>query len=90
MSVVARMGLAARFAVLVSLVIALALAVFMAAWSWIENPSGIFHNESGTNWKFVWDTGISWFLPTVIGLLPPAFLAHIGWQWLRTDDTQDP
>ncbi len=85
MSIVVRMGAAARFAFLASGLLALALAVFMAAWSWIENPSGIFHNENGTNWKFVWDTGISWFLPTLIGLMPPAFLAHIGWQWIRSD-----
>ena len=35
--------------------------------TWFEmrlNPSGIFHGPAGTNWSFVWETWISWFLPT--------------------------
>ncbi|MEM6514373.1 MAG: hypothetical protein AAF660_15285, partial [Pseudomonadota bacterium] len=84
-----RMGQAARFALLASGFVAVALATLMSAWNWIDNPSGIFQNDSGTNWSFLFDTFISWFLPTLIGLMPPAFLGHIGWQWIRSDIGSD-
>ena len=37
-------------------------------WEWIENPGSIFHNKNGTNWSFVYDTAISWFIPTFINV----------------------
>ena len=85
MSIVVRMGQAARFALLASGALAILVALYFASYSWLENPGGIFRGEDGTNWPFVWDTWISWFLPTLVGLMPPAFLAHIGWQWIRSD-----
>ena len=33
---------------------------------WRLNPSGIFHSDLGTNWRFVWDTWISWFVPVFV------------------------
>ncbi len=85
MSIIVRMGQAARFSLLASGTLAIVVALYFASYSWFENPAGIFRSEEGTNWTFVWDTWISWFLPTLIGLMPPAFLAHIGWQWIRSD-----
>jgi hypothetical protein len=34
-------------------------------WDWLKNPSGIFHDESGTHWSIVFDTAVSWFIPTL-------------------------
>ena len=35
-------------------------------WSdWRLNPGGIFHGASGTNWSFVFETAISWFVPAI-------------------------
>jgi len=44
------------------------LTLIITIWEWIENPSGIFHNENGTNWSFVYDTAISWFVPTFVNV----------------------
>ncbi|MEO1320883.1 MAG: hypothetical protein AAFV30_09990 [Pseudomonadota bacterium] len=85
MSTVDRMGQAARFALLASGTLAILVSLYFASCDWIANPGGIFRSEAGTNWTFVWDTWLSWFLPTLIGLMPPAFLAHIGWQWIKSD-----
>ncbi len=48
---------ASIFSVMVTLVIVL--------WEWLENPGGIFHGVNGTQWQFVYDTAISWLLPTL-------------------------
>ena len=42
------------------------LASLMSFLDWQKNPSGIFHNELGTNWRFVFETAISWFVPVAI------------------------
>lgn len=46
------------------------LAATMSLIDWRENPTGIFRNDEGTNWNFVWDTFQSWFWPSLIGLAP--------------------
>ena len=46
--------------------IAFIVTLVITIWEWIENPSGIFHNENGTNWSFVFETASSWFLPTFV------------------------
>ena len=47
------------------LVASAVLAMVMAYLDWRLNPGGIFHGEDGTNWQFVWDTAISWFVPSI-------------------------
>lgn len=43
--------------------VGLVTAPVMSFLDWRLNPSGIFHSELGTNWPFVWDTWLSWFVP---------------------------
>jgi len=33
-------------------------------WECLENPSGLFYSQSKIHWGFIYDTGISWFIPT--------------------------
>ena len=46
-------------------VASLVLAGVMTYADWRLNPAGIFHGEQGTNWTFVRETFISWFVPTI-------------------------
>lgn len=55
-----------RLGVLVGLAFAVTWTTIICIWEWVENIPGIFHDENGTNWNFVFDTAISWFLPTFI------------------------
>jgi N6-adenosine-specific RNA methylase IME4 len=54
----------------------LAAAIF-TVWDWLENPGGIFRDSSGTNWNFVYDTAVSWFVPTFIDVAIIASVGHI-------------
>ncbi len=47
-------------------VVSIVLTLIIVIWEWLENPGGIFHDQQGTNWHFVYDTAISWFVPTFI------------------------
>lgn len=57
---------------ILSLALAILLALLFAGWSWVENPGGVFRDSGGTRWRFVLDTAASWFLPT-LGYSFPAF-----------------
>ena len=46
-------------------VASLVLAAVMTYADWRLNPAGIFHGDRGTNWAFVWETFVSWFVPTI-------------------------
>jgi len=61
----------------VGLTAAVMTAAIFTAWNWVENPSGIFHDSSGTNWGFVYDTAISWFLPTFLYTTVAASIMHM-------------
>ncbi len=41
-----------------------ATATGMTWTDYLFNPSGLFHGPAGVNWPVVWETWISWFLPT--------------------------
>ena len=47
------------------------VAAIMTFLDWRTNPGGIFHSADGTNWRFVAETAISWFIPTaaIVGAL---------------------
>lgn len=47
-------------------VAAIIITLFVTVGEWLENPSGIFHGPDGTNWEFVFQTAISWLVPTFI------------------------
>ncbi len=69
------------FGSLVAFFAALALACIFSLWNWLENPSGIFHDENGTRWAFIRDTAESWFLPSFFTFFFPATIGH--WLWQR-------
>ena len=51
------------YAILLGVTVGLVVASVVSFLDWRLNPSGIFHSALGTNWQFVRDTWISWFLP---------------------------
>jgi hypothetical protein len=59
------------------------VTVIVVIWELLENPGGIFRNEFGTNWNFVADTAISWFVPTFVYAALAASGLHIAWSVLR-------
>ena len=52
-----------RVGIVLGLAFAVVFAIVICTWEWIENPGGILHDANGTNWQFVYDTGISWLIP---------------------------
>ena len=59
------------------------VTVIIVIWEWLENPGGIFRGESGTNWGFVFDTAISWFVPTFVYAALFASALHLAWSVAR-------
>lgn len=59
--------------------VSLSVTVIVVIWEWLENPGGIFHSETGTNWEFVFDTAISWFVPTFVYVTIIASVLHLAW-----------
>lgn len=59
------------------------VTVIVVLWEWLENPGGIFHGETGTNWQFVFDTAISWFIPTFVYVTVIASVSHLAWSVVR-------
>ena len=58
------------------------VTVVVVIWEWLENPGGIFRGEFGTNWNFVFETAISWFVPTLVYAALVASGLHIAWSVL--------
>jgi hypothetical protein len=74
-----------EFGLLVAAVVSVALTTVVSIWEWLENPGGIFRNEQGTNWQFVFDTAWSWFGPTFLYVVVLMSLGHLLWvcgKWL--------
>ena len=65
------------FGLTIGFLSAFVITLVITIWEWLENPSGIFHNEDGTNWSFVYDTAISWFVPTFIQISIISATLHI-------------
>ena len=67
------------YAILLGVTVGFIVASVMSFLGWRLNPSGIYHSDLGTNWRFVWDTWISWFMPVfVVGsaVSIPALINH--------------
>lgn len=60
----ARIAKAIIFGSITTVIIATLLSGTVTFLDWRANPSGIFHDESGTHWKVVFETFGSWFKPT--------------------------
>lgn len=67
------------FGVTVGAAVAVTVTLIMCVWEWIENPNGIFHNAEGTNWQFMFETAVSWIVPTFEGVALLAGLLHLLW-----------
>ncbi len=53
-------------AMLIGATAGLFVASVVSFLDWQLNPSGIFHSDLGTNWRIVWETWISWFVPVFV------------------------
>jgi hypothetical protein len=51
---------------LIGVSVGLVIALTMSYVDWRHNPLGIFHDELGTNWDFVLETAVSWFVPVAL------------------------
>jgi hypothetical protein len=67
------------FGLIVGLAVSTSVTFVVCLWEWIENPGGIFHNAEGTNWQFVFDTAVSWALPTFVDAAVTAAVLHLAW-----------
>jgi hypothetical protein len=71
------------FGVVVGVLFSTAVTLVMITWEWLENPGGIFRNDQGTNWQFMFDTAISWFVPTLIYGTIVASIGRLAWSAFR-------
>ena len=54
----------------------LLVAIPVTIADWRLNPSGVFHNEQGTDWAIVAETLISWFWPVALPVLVATVVIH--------------
>ncbi len=63
------------FGAIVGLLTGFLVSVSMTFADWRLNPSGIFHNEQGTDWAIVTETALSWFWPVaLVSVVATAFI----------------
>lgn len=72
-----------RTGIILGLSISVAVTAVICVWEWIENPGGIFHDANGTNWQFVFETGISWLVPTFLTWAVVVTVSHYLYQRFR-------
>jgi hypothetical protein len=65
------------FGLLTGILVSCIVTLIITVWEWLENPSGIFHDKSGTNWGFIFDTASSWFVPTFVYIALIAAVIHL-------------
>ena len=66
-----------------SFLVALGVAGAATFLDWRANPGQLFQDHAGTRWSVVWDTFISWFLPTLLLaalILVPASIVYRRWK----------
>ena len=66
------------FGPVTGLVCAALSAILFTTIDWARNYAGIFRDSSGTNWSFVYETAVSWFVPTLIYVTVFASLGHLA------------
>ena len=64
-------------------VVSTAVTLVIVIWEWLENPGGIFRDESATNWEFILDTAVSWFVPTFLYVAVLASALHLAWSGFK-------
>lgn len=55
------------------------LTLVACIWEWVEAPFGVYQTTSGIAWAFVYDTAVSWLVPSFFALSVMVFLLHAGW-----------
>lgn len=73
----------------VGAIVSSSVTVIVVVWEWLENPGGIFHSEIGTNWEFVFDTAISWFIPTFVYAAIIVSVLHLAWSFIAKRRRKD-
>jgi hypothetical protein len=63
----------------VGLLAGLLVSIPMTIADWRLNPTGIFHDDTGTNWAIVAETAYSWFAPVALVVFVAAVACH---SWL--------
>lgn len=74
------------FGLLMGALVSVLVTSIIVVWEWVENPGGIFHDQNGTNWNFVFDTASSWFVPTFLYaalIVAALYLLLYAIQWLK-------
>lgn len=71
------------FGIVWGAIVATLVTLVVTVWEWLENPGGIFRDEDGTHWGFVFDTAVSWFSPTFGAAAVVAAAAHLAWSGAR-------
>jgi hypothetical protein len=66
-----------NFGLFSGLVVSILVTFVVVIWELLENPGGIFRDQNGINWHFVYDTAQSWFIPTFIYVVVIASAAHL-------------
>ena len=74
---------AAVFGAGLGVALAAGLALFVTVWEVVENPGGIFRAEAGWRWDFIGDTASSWFLPSLVQIVPVTLLLSVAVTWRR-------
>ena len=59
------------------------VTAIVVVWEWVENPGGIFRTEIGTNWQFILDTAISWFVPTFVYVAVIVSVSQWAWHSVK-------
>jgi hypothetical protein len=67
------------FGIVVGVAVSTVVTLIVVTWEWLENPGGIFRNGDGTNWNFILETAISWFVPTLIYTAIIASVLKLAW-----------
>ena len=62
--------------VIAGLLTGLLVSIPVTIADWRLNPSGIFHDDQGTNWAIVADTAFSWFWPVALTAFAVTGLVH--------------
>lgn len=60
------------------IVSAVLITIIFTALDWVRNYGEVFRDQSGTNWSIVYETAVSWFLPTLGYITVIATLGHLA------------
>ena len=67
------------YALIFSVAGAILISAGVTLWEWLENPSGIFHDDTTTHWQIVYETAVSWLVPSAAYLFLVAVMAQLIW-----------